>query len=292
MSISNFIILLSFIIFFNITLLYLDDFNLSNNKYIKISQIISPLLIILLLILIYYESISNVNNLIFVDNPNKNPNISIGAKVEVSKEAGHEISKGISNIGYNIGLAGTISAVTAATAKVVGKSSLPPVQKAGIVIAGAAAGGAIHVASSAINKLNSNKNIPDSSTESITTVNKFIADSANTPLNDLIFGIEILNYACLSLIIYLFFIILFKFFLNEDKINLNLSSLIGEKLNKSLNYYLIKIIKLNKKTSTIYIFIIFIILFISLSFNSYFITELSNNLDNYINFHINLKKNN
>jgi hypothetical protein len=58
-------------------------------------------------------------------------------------------------------------------------------------------------------------------------------------------------------------------------------------MNTSLNYYLIKLIQLNKKTSNVYIFIIFIILFISLAFNCYFITELYNNLDKFIDLHIN-----
>jgi hypothetical protein len=77
-------------------------------------------------------------------------------------------------------------------------------------------------------------------------------------------------------------IILFKFYLNEDKLNLNLSWIIGTKLNNSLNYYLIKLIKFNKKTSNIFIFIIFILLIIGLSFNGYFITELYSNLGKYV----------
>lgn len=43
--------------------------------------------------------------------------------------------------------------------------------------------------------------------------------------------------------------ILFKFYLNEDKIKLNFFGLIRDKLNNSLNYYLINIIQLNKKKS-------------------------------------------
>ena len=61
-------------------------------------------------------------------------------------------------------------------------------------------------------------------------------------------------------------------------------------MNKNLNYYLIKIIQLNKRTSTIYIYIIFIILFIGLFFNCYFSTELYNNLDKFVEIHINSKK--
>jgi hypothetical protein len=40
-------------------------------------------------------------------------------------------------------------------------------------------------------------------------------------------------------------------------------------------------------TSSVYISIIFILLFLGLGFNCYFLTELYNNLDIYINIHIN-----
>lgn len=87
------------------------------------------------------------------------------------------------------------------------------------------------------------------------------------------------------LVIMLFMIILFKFFLNEEKIKLNLSNFIGEKLN--LNYYLIKIIKLNKISGTVYIYFIFILLLIGLGLDLYFVTELYYNLDLFIDLHIN-----
>ena len=61
-------------------------------------------------------------------------------------------------------------------------------------------------------------------------------------------------------------------------------------MNNNLNYYLIKLIQLNKKTSTVYFFIIFILLFICLGFNCYFITELYNNLDKFVDLHINSRK--
>lgn len=85
-------------------------------------------------------------------------------------------------------------------------------------------------------------------------------------------------------------IILFKFYLNEEKVKFNLSSLIGDKMNNNLNYYLIKLIQLNRKTSTVYIFLIFILLFIALGFDAYFTTELYNNLDKFVDLHINSRK--
>lgn len=81
--------------------------------------------------------------------------------------------------------------------------------------------------------------------------------------------------------------ILFKFYLNEEKIKINLSNWIGDKFNTNLNFYYIKLIQLNKKTSNVYIFIIFILLFISLSYDCYFITQLYNNLDKFVDLHVN-----
>lgn len=97
-----------------------------------------------------------ISSVIFVDDPGKNnPNVSIGAKVEIGKDAATEISKGISSVGSNVGLAGIVGAVTASVAKVVAKSSMPPVQKAGIVIGSSVIGAGIHIGASALNRSNS-----------------------------------------------------------------------------------------------------------------------------------------
>jgi len=206
-------------------------------------------------------------------------------------------------IGRNIGIAGTVAGVSGAVGKAIAKSSLPPLQKAAIVVGAGIAGGAIHVGTSVINRV---VNTPSSTTTPPTTtpptttnlpdgVNKLVGDSAGgegaySDLMLLILSIDTLTCVCLSLILILFIMILFKFYLNEDKVKLNLSSLIGDKMNNNLNYYLIKLIQLNKKTSTVYIFIIFIILFIVLGFDCYFITELYNNLDKFVDLHINSRK--
>jgi hypothetical protein len=48
---------LSYILVFNFVFFYLDDFKLSQNRYIRFSQILSPLLLVLFIILFYYEAI-------------------------------------------------------------------------------------------------------------------------------------------------------------------------------------------------------------------------------------------
>jgi hypothetical protein len=201
-------------------------------------------------------------------------------------------------IGRNIGIAGTVAGVSGAVAKAIAKSSLPALQKAGIVIGAGIAGGAIHVGTSVINRVVntpcSTITPPVTSTASNLTngVNKLMADSGDgySDLMLLILSIDTLTCVCLGLIVILFMMMLFKFYLNQDKVKFNLSSLIGDNLNNNLNYYLIKLIQLNKKTSTVYIFIIFILLFIALGFDCYFITELYNNLDKFVDLHINNRK--
>ena len=142
-----------------------------------------------------------------------------------------------------------------------------------------------------MNRLNNSTVQSNSSKGSSDVVSKLVDSSNNSDLANLILSIDMITYACLSLIIILFMLILFKFYLNEkNNVKLNLSSWIGEKWNNSLNYYLIKIIQLNKKTSNAYIFIIFVLLFIALLSNCYFITELYSNLDKFVDVHVNSRK--
>lgn len=176
-SVSFFICLWSFVLFFNLTLFYLDDFKLSQNKYIRFSQNFTPLFLLVFFILYYFENINNINNVVYIID--KDPKVNIGASIEIGKDAATEISKGISSLGSNIGLAATVGSVTAGVSKVVCKTSLPPLQKAGIVVAGSAIGGAIHVGASALNKLNNTpcSNIPTSKTSSSDGVSKLLDDN-------------------------------------------------------------------------------------------------------------------
>jgi hypothetical protein len=246
----NFLIpFITYILALNITFFYLDDFKLSTNKYLRLSQILSPLLLVILVILFYYYIPLIFNSGLFLDDPNKNPSITEGANIEIGKDAATEISKGISNVGSNIGLAGTVGAVTAGVAKSIGKSTLPPVQKAGIVVAGSLIGAGIHIGASFLNRLNNSSttspniivsgNTISSSSNSQIVVSLLEGSSANN-LANLIFSINMLTYAYLTLTLILSMIILFKISLgssSEENIKLNFSSLIGNKWNNNLNYY-------------------------------------------------------
>lgn len=241
-----------------------------------------------------YLNVITFNEVTLLDGDKGTSNtINVGANVQVNRDAAEAV-------GRNIGVAGTVAGVAGAVAKGLAKSSLPPLAKAGVIVGSGVAGGAIFVGTSAVNRVvNKGSNITTSSPTLTSSnlsngpgLNKFFGDSNDnfSDLMVLLLSIDTLTLVCLSLTSILFIIILFKFFLNENNIKLNLSSLIGDKLNNSLNYYIIKIIKLNKKANTIFIFIIFIVLFIALAFNCYFITELYNNLDKFIELHINSRK--
>lgn len=56
-------------------------------------------------------------------------------------------------IGRNIGIAGSVAGVSGAVGTAIAKSSLPPLQKAGLVVGAAIAGGGIHVGTSLINRM-------------------------------------------------------------------------------------------------------------------------------------------
>lgn len=304
MEFNTLLLFLSFITTFSFITFYLDDFKLSDNLIIRYSQIISPLLIIGLFVYIYcnFSELFNID-VSYVSNDKSEAfsdpkNVSLNANIEIGKEAGKEISRGISSLGSQIGLGATVAGVSAAVSKGIAGSSLPPLQKAAVIVGSAMAGGAIHVGVSAINRKNNIVNSAagksfESGSKSGSigdNINKFIDNSVDhSPIKDLILSIEILNKVCLCLTLILFMQILFKFFLDESKVKFNISSFIGTNLNDKLNYYLIKIIRINKKIGNIYMWFILLVLIISLFFSNTFISELSNNLDDYINIYINKK---
>ena len=127
-------------------------------------------------------------------------------------------------IGRNVGIAGTVAGVSGAVGNAIAKSSLPPLQKAGIVVGAGIAGGAIHIGTSLMNRVINtpfSTTTPPTITPSTTInlpygVNKFMADSADpySELMLLILCIDTLICVCLDWILILFMMILFKFYLN------------------------------------------------------------------------------
>lgn len=87
------------------------------------------------------------------------------------------------------------------------------------------------------------------------------------------------------------FICIFMVNLNKF-VKVNFLSVLGTKFNNSLEYYVNKIIVLNKKMSIVYIWLIVIILVIGLSLSIYTAFAFYNNIDLYINVHIMMFNNN
>ena len=280
---NNYIIIIfSFIFTISFIIFYLDNFKLSNNIYMKLIQIFSLAGMLFLLIVTMCNTYNLQDIVCFAkDNP-----IDLHGHVNMDKDAGKYVGQGLNTIGSNIGLGASMAGIASAISKGIAKSSIPPLQKAGIIIAGAISGGFAHSIITTVNRKNIS-NVHDNNIHS--NINKFVDDSSSSSLQTLLFDIEGLNITCLSLIILLIIQIIFKLYL-KDNIILKFSNILGEKINSNLEYYINKIISLNKKMSTVYIWLTLLILIFSLSFSIYAAHELYSNLDGYIIEHTNIKK--
>jgi hypothetical protein len=132
------------------------------------------------------------------------------------------------------------------------KTSLPPLQKAAVVFGGTILGG---MAYSKITETGRNAEIAQNittysvpKTNSTSHISKLIDDSTISPLQNILSYIEITDYIMIYLLTVLIIQILFKLYF-KDSVSLNLSSILGTKLNNALEYYINKIIILNKKMS-------------------------------------------
>ena len=75
----------------------------------------------------------------------------------------------------------------------------------------------------------------------------------------------------------------------KDNIKLNLTWILDDKFNNNLEFYINKIIALNKKMSTIYIWLILFSIIVGLSSSIYVINDIQNNLEDYITVHNSIK---
>lgn len=234
------------------------------------------------------EVINSIN-----DKGNKGPDIDF-ATVSIGKDAAKELSKGMQTVASQVGLGASMVGIATAVSKGIAKTTLPPVQKAGVIIGSGLIAG---IGQSILSNINRNKVIQDNiltstsnTNKSSDNLNKFISDTtSSSPLENLLFDVEALNYICLSLVFILIIQILFKFYL-KDNLNLNMSKFLGANINNKAEYYLNIVISLNKKMSFIYIWLILIALIVGLYFSCYASSELYNNLDNYIAVHSSLNK--
>lgn len=287
----------SFLFTLSIVLLYLDDFKLSSVKFIKYIQIFSLIVIPLYAI----HQLYNIPHRYILDvifHVKDNHDIDLHGHISINKEAGKAIGQGMNTIGSNIGLGATMAGIGTAVGKTIAKFSIPPVQKAGIVLGASMIAGLFH---SNITTVNRNKimekrikndlinTVDSSSNTNNSNINKLIDDNiSSSPLQDLLSNIEITNYICISMVVLLIIQIIFKFHI-KDNIKLNLNSILGNKFNNSLECYINKIIVLNKKMSTIYIWLTLITLILGLYSSIYATHDLYVNIDSYVNVYINLK---
>ena len=288
--------------FFFLTLFYLDELKLSSNKWIKYFQIIIFILFILYIICyiisIYFWNYNLLSDVILKVNSDdikdvvENKDITLKGKIVLDKEAGTEVARGLSTLGSNVGLAACVGGIAAGVSKAVAKSPLPPVQKAGLVIAAGLAGAVIHTGASAINAqthaehsinkspTSTNQDIlPKDSHEFIGSVND------HTPLEILLQSIYILNSISIWLIMILLIQILFKLYIS-DKPKLKVIDYVLPYYSENIKRYIYKLIKLNKNMSIYYTIFGIILLFICILCSLYFSYELYDNLNNYVDVYI------
>ena len=262
---------------------YLDDFKLSNLKVVKDIQNFSFVCIPLYFVygLCYLSSFIDITYQI-----KDNNDINLHGHVSLDKEAGKAIGKGLNTIGSQVGLGATMVGVGTAVSKVVAKSSIPPVQKAGIVIGGAVIAGFGHSIISTINRtIIYSENTSNIVKNDTTSVNKLIDDySSSSALEVLLYDIQGVNITCLSLMFILIIQIALKLHF-KDNVKLNLSNILGVNINNILEYYMNKILDLNKKMSSVYIWLILILLIVGLCLSTYASYELYTHIDSYIVAH-------
>ncbi|KAL2036491.1 hypothetical protein N7G274_010793 (mitochondrion) [Stereocaulon virgatum] len=272
-------------LFFLLYRFFLDGYTFGNNKLLKYIKIISLIYIIFLLCNSIISNIYNVDVIFYV----KDKGIDIHGHVNVTKEAAIELSKGAASVGSQIGTGGSIIGMAGAVGASITKSSLPPVQKAALIIGSGLAGGLIHIGIGTINRANALKGLEletnlttVSNNVKDTSVSKLIVDNMDSPLETLLFCIQGLNSICFTFTIILCIQLFIRLGVKE-KVNLEI-------LGTTLNLYLNKLINLNRKMSIIYIIILLIVLIISLLASSYFSYELYSDLDKYVNIHNAIKK--
>ena len=247
------------------------------------SSIILSLLMCFILLL--YSDILSVNLIYSIKDGNE---IHLHGHVTLDKETGKTISQSIGNIGNNIGLGASVAGVSAAVAKGISKSAMPPLQKAAAIGAGAVIGGSVHALVNYLNKVLSGDTSTTinttSSFSSDSSINKFLLDLQLDPLQGILWSIEVIDYACLTMMYLLLIQLIYKLYL-KDSVNFNLARYLGDSINDKIEFYLNKMIRLNKRMSITWIWYILIMIVFGLSTNLYVIYRVYINIDRFINTH-------
>lgn len=260
---------------------YLDNWRLSNIKLFKYIQVISFICAPIFVFLLAYDHTISSSFLNYVKNENNSNNVHLHGYISVDKETGKTIGQGVYNIGSNVGLGASVTGISSAVASDISKSSTPPFQKVGIIMAGGVVGGIVHTIASTVN----NKNTQFNSSSSISSskgINNLIDLNANSSLEILLQCINILGY--ISLLFILSLQLFYRFI--KDKPELKFLDKIFPNNNENIKAYIYKLIKLNKNIGVIYIIFTIIILIVALSVITYTSFEIINDLDKYIGIHL------
>ena len=135
----------------------------------------------------------------------------IHGEYNVNKEAAVNIERGMTNVGQclstigsNLGLGATMVGVRTAVGKVITKSSMPPLQKAGVVLGSSIIAGIGHsvVSTADLNAViakNLGVSASNMNSEIVKSTSKFLDDSSLSPIQGMLFNIYGLNVTCLGL---------------------------------------------------------------------------------------------
>jgi len=289
----------SFLFSLSLTFFYLDNFRISNIRFIKIIQIFSFICIpIFITYNLFNESNIYLSDIVSYANENRNnKDVNLHGNISINAEAARVLNQGMQAATSNIGLAGTIAGVSTAVSKAIAKSGMPPLQKAGIIMSSGLLSGIGHSLLSNVNRnaTNGNTIITSAASSSNSHAHKFlnINNSDLSPLQEFLHDGEMMNYVCLSLIYFLIIQLIFKLYF-KDSIKFYLKFL-SNNVNTKIEFYLNKIIRLNKQMSVMWIWYIFAVILSGLSVFAYALHNVCVYIDSYINghisFHTNLREN-
>jgi hypothetical protein len=283
--------MLFLILIINFMLFYLNDWKLSKNVMLKYVQIIFFLVIFLLCFLFVYENAISTNTILSVGDMNNeigtkiNNNLNLQGHVHVNdKEAGKTIAT-------QVGITGAMIGGALGVGKAIAKSPMPPLQKASAVVGASVAVGVSQAVISAISTVYTSKPSRTATSSIVSNnIDKFINDSQSSPIQDIFFSLEIMDYVCLSMVYMLIIQLFYKLYL-KDNINLNLFKILGNNINNKIEFYLNKIIKLNKQMSVIWIWFIIIVLLFGITLSLYGINTVSADTGRFISFHSSVNNN-
>jgi hypothetical protein len=293
-------IVISAIFSFLVFTFLIDGLKFSENKFINILQkILFYILGFILIFFIYQyffgtiiEWASDVDDKLTTNfKKDSEINVGVSGNISVSKEGGEAIAKSLNNTAAQIGIGTSIGGVASAVASVVKSTSLPPLQKVGLTLAGGAIGGAIHAGTTATNRAiasgifniqsteNSGRNSPEGEFSPASPLENLIFNSNDNSVETLLFSIYSLNIISLILFLMLILNLISKLVLNNNLELKWLDKLMPQPYNNKCKKLIINILKYSNKSNTINIAIILILLLISNFGSIYLLTILINNFE-------------